>query len=546
MKNLLSPMRRLVAVPISIPISVLIWAGLTAHAASPFVIEDSAPVVAQSTVPLRLPELQKAVREQPAAAAATLGAAVERSPDNPVLLYDHAIAAYAAGHFDDALVSLDRVENLGNRDLARRAKFQKGNAEYRAGAAAREANLDETVYRWKQSLENYRGLLKEQPGDQRAKSNYLLVQKQLLALVLAEAKKNHEDSRRAADNPPRKLEFLRNAHDKYTEATQIDAQQEEAKTGEQETRHELAQELSEQGWQKVAAPLFYKPNPREPSLPEIDTRTLSEGLGMLQDAQELEPKNADVAQKLEKAKDRFADAQNEKARSYMAIEQNVAWVREKLALLRMAREIVEKALDQRPEHQKAQQTRDDINKRLAQIHEDEADQLNQLSDQSPNVEQQASQLSEALDHLQQAQELAPQKQSLPQKAQQTQEKLAQALEKMGDKLMNKPGTQESMEQAVSRLEGAQQAFDQLMGLKPSDQTKAKGEQVGKELEGLRGQMAEKGKQPGETPGDQPGPPMPSPGQLSQQGIPLDMRPRINQSGQNVGSRQSPEINSRKY
>lgn len=529
-----------------VPLGIAVWLGTAIGAGAGAGAGAKSPAVAEPKVRLELEELQRAVREHPAAAAATLSAAVEKSPDNPFLLYNHAVAAYAAGHFDDALVSLDRVENLGNPDLARRAKFQKGNAEYQAGAAARDANLDETIYRWKQSLENYSGLLKLQPNDQRARANFLLVQKQLLALVLAEARKNREEAQRAADTPPRKLEFLRNSHDKYTEATQIDSQQAEAKSGEQETRHELAQELAKQGWQKAAAPLQFKQNPREPSLPDIDTRQLSEGLGMLQEAHELEPQSTDVARKLDLAKDRFADAQTEKARTYMTIEQNVAWVREKLAILRMAREIVEKALEQRPQHQNAQRTLEEINKRLAQIHEDEADQLNQLADGSPNVEQQSSQLSEALDHLQQAQELAPKKASLPPKAQQTQEKLAQALEKMGDKLMNKPGTEESLEQAVSRLEGAQQAFDQLMGLKPSDKTKAKGEQVGKELEGLRGQMAEKGKQPGQNPGDQPGPPMPAPGQVAQQGIPLDMRPRLNQAGQNVGSRQSPEINSRKY
>jgi len=497
-----------------------------------------------SSVPLRLPELQRAVWEQPAAAAAALEKAVAGSPDSPQWLYNHGVAAYAAGKFDDALVSLDRVEGLGNRELARRAKFQKGNTEYRAGLAARQANLDETIYRWRQALDNYRGVLKESPGDTRTVENFKLVQQQLLTLLLEQARKNEAEANKTNNDPPRRLESRRNAHEKYTEATQIDPENAEAKLGEQSSRRELAQELAKQGWQKAAAPIPNKVNPREPSLPDLDTRNLADGMRMLDDAEQLTPDNADIKEKSEKAKDRFADAQTFRAQRYMVLEESVGWVREKLALLRMAREIVEKALEQRPKHENAQKTLEEINKRLAQIHEDEADHLNQQSDLSRDLEQQAMQLSEAMDHLQQAQELAPQKKSLPPKAAKTQDKLADTLEKLGDKLMKKPG-EESLEQEIARLEGAQQALDQLMGMKPSPGTKAKGEQVGEELEGLRGKMGDKG-QGGEKPGND-GPPKPTPGQgqIAETGFPMDMRPRINQPGQD-GPKESSEKNYRKY
>lgn len=499
----------------------------------------------EAPVPLTLPDLQRAVEQRPAAAATALEAAVERAPDNPHWLYNHGVAAYAAGKYDDALVSLDRVESLGNPELARRAQFQKGNTEYRAGLAAKQANLDETIYRWKQSIENYRRLLADRPGDARTLSNYKLVQRELLALLLEQARKNEEEARKATENPLRRLENLRNAHEKYTEATKVDPQNVEAQKGELANREELAQELAKQGWQKVAAPIQYRQNPREPSLPDMDTRPLEQGMGMLDEGHQLTPKNEDIAQKLEKSRDRFADAQTHKAQRYMILEEAVGLVREKLAILRMAREIVEKALEQRPKHENAQRTLDEINRRLAQIHEDEADQLNALADRTPDLEQQTMELSEAMDHLQQAQELAPEKPSLPPKSQNTADKLAAALEKLGDKLMKKPGGQESLEQQIGRLEGAQQALDQLMSMKPSPGTQGKSEQVGKELEGLRGQMGEKGPN-GEKPGGE-GPPQPVPGQgqLAEMGFPIDARPRINQPGKN-GPRESPEINSRKY
>ena len=192
MKPILPPARFLIALALTAPATlgaaVVEYNYTPAPTTSAVVVPPSAPARPEATIPLNLPDLQRAVADRPAAAAATLDAVVEKNPDNPHWLYNHGVAAYAAGRYDDALVSLDRVENLGDKRLARRAKFQKGNTEYRAGLAARQANLDETIYRWKQALENYQGVLEEQPGDERAQSNFQVVQSQLLALLLEQAR----------------------------------------------------------------------------------------------------------------------------------------------------------------------------------------------------------------------------------------------------------------------------------------------------------------------------------------------------------------------
>ncbi|MEI6357547.1 MAG: tetratricopeptide repeat protein, partial [Verrucomicrobiota bacterium] len=49
-----------------------------------------------------------------ARAADQLAAVLEKDPDNARLLYDHGVAAYAAGRFDEALLSFDRAESLGD------------------------------------------------------------------------------------------------------------------------------------------------------------------------------------------------------------------------------------------------------------------------------------------------------------------------------------------------------------------------------------------------------------------------------------------------
>jgi hypothetical protein len=116
--------------------------------------------------------------------------------------------------------------------------------------------------------------------------------------------------------------------------------------------------------------------------------------------------------------------------------------------------------------------------------------------------------------------------------------LEQSLEKLGDKLMQSQSG-ESLEQEAARLEGAQQAYNELMGLNPSDRAKQKGEEAGEKLEGVRGKLAQQGK------------PMPQPGgnnpmmaqmpqQPSQDGMPMDSAPKINTPGKR-GMKESPTL-----
>lgn len=487
------------------------------------------PAPAGKAAPLDVTRLQPLVSGgQSADAARQLEAALEKDPDNAHLLYNHGVAAYAAGRLEDALVSFDRAESLGNRRIATLAKFQKGNAEFRLGEGARRNNLDETITRWKQSLENFKDALKEKPDDQRSMENYRFVRQRLVSLLVEDAKRHQQKAADPVNAPSQKIENLRNAFEKFTDARQLDPENKEASQGEQEIRDQLAQQLAKEGRRLANQPLRPKFNPREPALPDFDTQPLEEGVGMLEDANRLKPEDQGIKKDLDGAKQRLADADVQRAQRYMELEERTPWTREKLAILRMGRELTEKALDQVPNYKPAEQTRDEINRRLSQIHEEEGDALSQQAQQM-NLEQQTMSLSQALDHFQQANDLQPNQAQLPPKIQETQQRLANALEKLADRLMQTPRFQESLEQQIARLEGADQALNELMGLQPSPESQQKSEQVGQQLDGLRQKAAQKGQKPGE------GPPMPSPGgQMGQMpyqmGLPMDQRPRINTPG----------------
>lgn len=482
---------------------------------------------------INIDDLQRQITNgAPAVVADALAVEAEKAPSNAYLNYNHGVAAYAAKRWEDALVSFDRVEVLGNKKLSSLAKFQKGNAEYQLGLEARGANLDETVSRWKAALEEYAGVLKNSPDDPRAKANDAYVRSQLAKLLLEDAKKSFDQAQKPGQSNAQKMNPLRNSFEKYSEAKEVSPENSEAKEGEEKSRDQLAEVLKQEGMKNAQAPLVLKPNRREPRLPDVDTARLEEGISQLEENQQLKAGDKEVEEALKKARERLADAKVKQAETFLALEEQIPITKEKLALLRMAREQVDKALAESPEHKEAKEVGEEIDKRMAQVHEDEGD-FQEHQAQFGNLEQQAMQLSQALDHFQQAGELKPDEKRLDAKQQRAADKLAQALDKLADKLMQQPKGQESMESKAARLEGAEQALNELQSLQPSERTSQRADQVGKELDGLRQMMADKGagQQPGQGEPGRSGQGQQGQGQQQQwAGPPLDGPPRIDQPG----------------
>ncbi len=459
---------------------------------------------------------------------------------NPHLLYNRAVAAYAAGRFEEALVDLDLVETSRVRSLATRARFQKGNAEYRLGQKTLVSDIEASISRWKQSVASYDALLKEQPNHADAKENRERVSKLLTDLLMKTAKENLERGQQMNRPPDQRITALRSAMEQFHDVTQMDAENQEAKEGEQRARDLLAKALAEEGTRKTMSSAMVMPAPNEPAMMRPDVAQVREGVNMLEDAHALKPEDKGIEKQLEQGRERLANALTLQAMLYQSIEPRIPRVDDKLGVLRMGMELAEKALEQKPNHQQAQQVLEQIKKRLAEIHEQQGDQLSQQSENA-QLEQQAQQLSQALDHFQQASGLQPQQSQLPQKAQKTQERLEQALEQLGDKLMKEPGGEESLDEQAMRLQGAEQAFNELQSLNPSEKTGEKARQAGEKLGKVRQKLAERGQPEMPQPGGKGGPPLPTEPQNDPQGMPMDAPPKLDTPGRR-GPYQSPAMN----
>jgi Ca-activated chloride channel family protein len=454
-----------------------------------------------------------------------LNHATMADPKNPYLLYDRAVASYAMGNFEEALVDLDLVEDSGRKDLVKKAQFQKGNAQFHMGLATLDKDVEFTLARWRQAIGEYGELLKSDPASQEARHNQAYVRKRMFEVLMSMAGKNLQTAEKTG-SLNEKITTARTAMEQFHEATEMDPPNQAAKDGEPRARDLLANALANEGERKTLTTNMVSGGRHEPPVPHPDTATIQEGVNMLEDAHDLKPKDQGIAQKLEQGRDRLADALTKQAQIYKELEPRIARIDEKLGILRMAMELLDKALAERPNHERAKEMLEEVKRRLAEVHEQEGDRLEQQA-QNAALEQQAQDLSNALDHFQQGADLQPQQAQLPQKAQRAQTELEKALEQLGDKLMKGGKPNESLDQQVMRMEGASQAFNELESLKPTPQVSEKARAASDALEKLRQQLGQQPQQQGQQQAQANSQP-----QDNDQGTPMDAPPRLDTKGKN--------------
>ena len=480
---------------------------------------------------LDIPALQKQLdRGEALQVQEAFDSALGKRPDNAHLLYNRGLAAYAAGRFDEALVDFDRAEQEGYHGLRTQSLFQKGNAEFRLGWNARSKDPESTLARWRQSLSDYDAVLKLDAKHPQALENRTRVRKLLTEALMTNAVQRLEEGRDTMIPAEQRIPPLRSAMDQFHEASTMSPENAQAKAGEAEARDLLAAALTEEGTRKTMADRMVQPNPNEPAIMRPDTAQVQEGVNMLEDAHALKPDDQGISEKLEQGRDRLANAQTLQAQIYRALEPRIPRVDDKLGILRMGMELVEKALEQRPNHAGAKATLEQIKNRLAQIHEQEGDQMTQQAENAP-LDQQARQLSQALDHFQQADGLRPDQPRIQQKAKDTQARLEQSLEQLGNKLMQDPGKEESLEEQLQRMQGAEQVLTELQSLKPSDQTAEKARLAGSEAGRLRQMLADQASKDATQPGRKGSATRPTPSQPSSLGsMPMDSPPKLDTPG----------------
>ena len=112
---------------------------------------------------------------------------LKRRPDDPAARYNLGTIRYHKADYNGAADSLNKALASSGTWLQGRASYNLGNAHYRQGSAKAARAPSEGLAFYRQALEDYRLVIRQDPRDRDAQYNYELVERRMRALKEAQA-----------------------------------------------------------------------------------------------------------------------------------------------------------------------------------------------------------------------------------------------------------------------------------------------------------------------------------------------------------------------
>ena len=462
-----------------------------------------------------LREAQKFIKEnQPAKAGEVLRALSAQTPNDPWLVYNTAVAAYAAKDYETA----DKVwEQLAATQLPGKLRDQVwtqiGNVSYRKGEALEASSPEMALAPWEQSLEAYKVVLSAKPKDKLASSNKSVVELRLAELHQRLAKKLLQQVHQNPQQPvERQIEQLQAALDHQRTAQSLDQKNAQLKQETRQTEKELAEKFIQKAGQeeKRADSTVQNPNANQWEQKQAQ-ENLEKALADFQEAKQLHPENQEGAKGEKRVEEKLAQLLARQGRKLQQEgEQQVQYNPEQAEdRLEQALEKYEEALSHDEKNQLAKTGEQEVKKDLENLHMTQGDRQAQTGERTAKYDpaQAAEEKLDALRHYDEAQALNPKNQEARDKADALRKNLAPFLDALGQREQQKAQQAEpkSTEAAIDHLEKAATSYEMAQSVSPGDQqAKQGGEQVQKDLSRLRDQQAKKGApKPGQP---QKGPP----------------------------------------
>ena len=437
-------------------------------------------------------------------AAELLRAAAQTSPDDYDLLYNYAIAAYAAGDFTGAVDAFSQVAGSPDASLRARALAQMGNAQYRLGDTVLKIKNEEgAVLAWEKSVEYYLASIQEK-GGKMPKYNLEIVRKKLEELLVAIGNQALDRAAKAGALPAR-INALNNAFEKFQKALQLNPDNKEAAEKLEATRKLLSENLQQQARELRDKAAQIDPKKSKPG--EKERMNVQAG-ETYERATEIDPHNTGLAQEYADFKNAvandFADAAEARINEALKIPETQG-TREALLvsrqnLLSNAVAQTEKALSFDENNARAQALKNKALKELEKSLVEHGDlasgkaEATAASAKNTNPESAANQFQNALEDYQKALDINPENGYAQKRFEQTQTKLAEQLTKLGKSELAKgsaegnqaekttppgkpgitrapkaganPPANAQLRQQISHLEKAEQSFTQANALSP--------------------------------------------------------------------------------
>ena len=418
-----------------------------------------------------------------------------QTPGDPWLLYDSAVAAYAAHNFQEA----DQIwQELASRELPNKLRdkvwMQVGNASFRLGEAV--GNAEDALPPWESSREAYRIVLASKPKDSTVAHNLQVVETRLAKLHAELAQRLLKE----AEKKPlqQNIEKLQAALDHQRSAQELAPHDEQYKKDVTATERLLAKKMTEKAAQeeKRADNTLTNPAAQDWDRKQAEEH-LKSALADFQEAKALDAQNPEPAQGEKRVEEKLAHLLAQQGRHLQEQAQAKAEHNPDQAV-----EHYEKALDKfqealtfAPTHEDAQSGEKEVKEALEKLHIHEGDKLAETGrKQIPRrPDEAAEKMMNALEHYQEARALNPENPSLPPKIEALQKELPNLLVKVGqgEQQQAVKAEPQSAERAVAHLEKAATSFEMAQQLDKSNQPAQQGEEeVQKDLARLRTLLAQ--------------------------------------------------------
>jgi Ca-activated chloride channel homolog len=154
---------------------------------------------------------------------------LEKSPNDPQLLYNFGTSSYKNNMYDDAIEAFSKALKGDDIALQEKAYYNRGNSYYQKGVEAQQADPQATIGYWQQALSSLQSALELNPDDQDAGHNHDIIKKRLEELKKQQQnQENKQDQQQNSDGKDQKQD---NSSQQNKDQQQSNPEKQQAESG---------------------------------------------------------------------------------------------------------------------------------------------------------------------------------------------------------------------------------------------------------------------------------------------------------------------------
>ncbi len=451
------------------------------------------------------------LKADPAKAAEQLKEKLSHAPGDPWLVYNTAVAAYAAGDYTKANELWQQLSTSEMPEPLRdKVWMQIGNVSYRMAQPQLDKEPEAAIPGLEQGREALRVAVHFNKNNLTAAKNLRFIESVLEKIYARLARQLMEEAKKDSW-APRAVEKLEAALPYAHQALEMNPSSPERKEEKKEIEKLLSEKL-----QARAEMAEKTADQRQPEKNEWERKTAQENyekaMEDFQQAQALTPEDPKAQEGEKRVEEKLADLHDKAGRQEQKEAQALADHRPEQAMERF-----EKALDHfeqaqaiTPDHADAKAGEQEVKEAMEQLHLEAGDQQMARAEQQMERRPQeaAANLQQALENFEAAKSLDPQNAEIQPRIDKAEAMLPEALTKAGQQ-EQKQGEQAEQKgqdgQAMEDYQQAEQDFAKAEGMQPGNKEAEQGRKQAKEsMERLQKKMEEMAKQQQQKPGEKPG------------------------------------------